>query len=147
MRKARSVWPIWIVAAALGGAGAGDAAAADLTVEVKGLRNAGGQVLIALHQSAAGFPSRWNRALAVKRLPASQSGVAARFEGVMPGRYAVIAVHDEDGDGLMTKTFIGLPVEGFGTSNNPDFFGPPRFSPAAFDVSGDAVISVRIVYL
>jgi hypothetical protein len=71
MRKARSMWPIWIVAAALGGAGAGDAVAADLTVEVKGLRNADSQVLVALHQSAAGFPSRWNRALAVKRMPAA----------------------------------------------------------------------------
>jgi uncharacterized protein (DUF2141 family) len=122
-----------------------EASAADLTVEVAGLRSAAGQVLIALHNSSASFPSRWARAAAVKRVPAV-SGVTVRFENVPPGRYAVIAVHDEDGDGEMTKTLIGLPVEGFGTSNNPSFFGPPRFSSSAFDLTGDAAISIRIVY-
>lgn len=145
MRTSRSVWQAWVLAAALSAVGGKDAAAADLTVQIVGLRNATGQILVGLHNSSASFPSRWTRAIAVKRVPAA-AGAAVRFENVAPGRYAVIAVHDEDGDGDMTKTFIGLPVEGFGTSNNPGFFGPPRFSPATFDLTGDAAISIRIAY-
>lgn len=125
--------------------GATGARAADLNVAVSGLRNQNGQVLIALHDNSASFPNKWTRALAVKRVP-SQQGAAVTFENVAPGRYAVIAVHDEDGNGEMTKTLIGLPVEGFGASNNPSFFGPPRFGSAVFDLREDASLSVRIVY-
>lgn len=144
MRTSRSIGPLWLLAVALA-TGSRNASAADLTVEVAGLRNAAGQILVGLHNSPASFPSRWSRAVAVKRTPAG-AGAAVRFENVPPGRYAIIAVHDEDGDGEMSKTFIGLPLEGFGTSNNPDFYGPPRFSAAVFDVTGDAAVSIRIVY-
>lgn len=133
----------FLLAAAL--PGATGALAAELTVAVSGLRNQNGQALIALHDNSANFPNKWERALAVKRLPA-RDGAAATFENVAPGRYAVIVVHDEDGNGEMTKTFVGLPVEGFGTSNNPSFFGPPRFGPAVFDLLEDTSLSVRIVY-
>ena len=119
------------------------ASADDLTVRLTGLRNETGQMLVGLHSSAGSFPSRWQRAFAVRRVPV---GSPVTFEGIPAGRYAVIAVHDEDGDGAMTKTFIGLPVEGFGTSNNPTFFGPPRFGPAVFDLRGSSTIDVRIVY-
>ena len=133
-----------LFASAIASAGwVGRAAADDLTVRVTGLRNDSGVVLIGLHGSAAGFPNRWEQALAVQRVP---PGRMVTFEGVPPGRYAVIAVHDEDGDGVMTKTFLGLPVEGFGTSNNPTFFGPPRFGPAVFELRGSSAIDVKIVY-
>jgi uncharacterized protein (DUF2141 family) len=46
----------------------------------------------------------------------------------------------------MTKTFIGLPMEGFGSSNNPAVFGPPRFPAAAFDLRDSAEITIRLVY-
>lgn len=132
-----------LLAAAL--PGATGALAAELTVAVSGLRNQNGQALIALHGDSASFPNKWKRALAVKRVPA-RDGAVATFENVAPGRYAVIVVHDEDGNGEMTKTFIGLPVEGFGTSNNPSFFGPPRFGPAVFDLREDGALSIRVVY-
>jgi uncharacterized protein (DUF2141 family) len=119
--------------------------AADLIVAVSGLRNQNGQVLIALHDTNASFPNKWSLAVAVKRV-AAQDGAGVRFENLVPGRYALIAVHDEDGNGEMTKTFIGLPVEGFGTSNNPSFFGPPRFGAAVFELRDSVSLSVRIVY-
>ena len=46
----------------------------------------------------------------------------------------------------MTKTWLGLPTEGFGTSNNPTFYGPPRYGSARFEVTGDATLVIRIVY-
>lgn len=143
MRVSR-LWPA-IGCSAVAMLGATGALAADLTVAVSGLRNQKGQVLIALHDDSASFPNKWKRALAVKRVPA-RDGADATFENVAPGRYAVIAVHDEDGNGEMTKTLIGLPVEGFGASNNPSFFGPPRFGSAVFDLREDASLSVRMVY-
>jgi uncharacterized protein (DUF2141 family) len=126
---------------------ASQAVAADLSVEVEGLAGSAGQVLVALHSSSDSFPSGWSEAVAVERAPASRPVVVVRFRNVPPGRYAVMAVHDADGNGRMTKTWVGLPLEGFGASNNPGAFGPPRFREAAFDFTGDRTLVIRLVYL
>lgn len=135
-----------LFAAAIVVYGVAPAAAADITVQVTGLRNQAGGVIVALHDSVRSFPSRWEGALSVRRATAGPGPIAITFENVPDGRYAVIAVHDEDGDGKMSKSFIGLPQEGFGTSNNPSFFGPPRFSSAVVDIRGSTTIRIQMVY-
>ena len=126
--------------------GASGALADTIEVRVEGLRSSQGQILIALHDTPSSFPSRWSAALATQRLPAGQRPLVVTFRGVAPGSYALIAVHDEDGDGQMTKSPIGFPREGFGTSNNPSFLGPPRFRPALFAHQGPARLTLRMVY-
>jgi uncharacterized protein (DUF2141 family) len=145
MKNVRRVWTLCTLAAAISLTGATAVRAGDVTVQVSGLRNQVGQIVVALHNSPESFPSRWAKALVVRRTVAS-AGAAVTFENVPPGRYAIIALHDEDGDGEMTKSFVGLPVEGFGTSNNPRFFGPPRYASAAIDLRESVMIPIRIVY-
>lgn len=120
--------------------------AADLTITVERVRSASGAVMVAVHGDPARFPSDWNGAVARARIAASPGSVRVVLPGLPPGRYAVIAVHDEDDNGEMSKGAFGLPREGFGTSNNPGFVGPPRFGPALITVTGDASISIRLVY-
>ncbi len=122
------------------------ARAADLTITVERLRSASGAVLVAVHADPARFPSNWSGAVAMARIAAVSGSVRVVLSGLAPGRYAVIAVHDEDDNGEMSKGAFGLPREGFGTSNNPVFVGPPRFGPALITVTGDASISIRLVY-
>jgi uncharacterized protein (DUF2141 family) len=84
--------------------------------------------------------------VSIQRLPAAQRPLVVTFRGVVPGSYALIAVHEEDGDGEMTKSPSGFPREGFGTSNNPSFLGPSRFRPALFAHQGLARLTLRMVY-
>ena len=42
-----------------------------------------------------------------------------------PGIYAATAYHDENGNGKFDKNRVGLPIEGFGMSNNPTTFLTP----------------------
>lgn len=122
------------------------AVANTIDVTVDGVRSARGQILIALHNTPSSFPSRWSGAVATLRVPAGPRPVVATFRNVPPGDYALVAVHDEDGDGQMTKSLIGFPQEGFGTSNNPGFLGPPRFRAARFTLDSPARIAIRMVY-
>ena len=119
------------------------ARAADLTITLERLRSSSGAALVAVHGDPARFPSDWNGAVARARVAAAPGSVRVVLRGLSPGRYAVIAVHD---NGEMSKSAFGLPREGFGTSNNPGFLGPPRFGPALVAVTGDASISIRVVY-
>jgi uncharacterized protein (DUF2141 family) len=116
-----------------------------LSVAVDGVRTAKGQVLIAVHDKAQGFPSRWQDAVKTARVPAKAGSVSTTFRDLRKGRYAVIVLHDEDGNGVMTMDG-GRPIEGFGTSNNPGFIGPPVFDPAAFELSGTESVRIQLRY-
>lgn len=107
--------------------------AADLTVKVSGVRDAAGQVKLMLFDRAEGFRKE-DKARAVLTKPAAPGQVEARFGELPPGKYAVIAYHDDNGDGQLNLRFGMFPKEGYGLSNNPKLSGPPRFADAAFDL-------------
>src|SRR3546814_5617415 len=56
------------------------------------------------------------------------------FKDLPPGRYAVLAYHDENGNGELDRRFGMIPTEGYGLSNNPKVMGPPSFEDSAFEV-------------
>lgn len=116
-----------------------------ITVNVVGTRSAEGSVLAALYDSRKSSLSDWRDAVAVRRTQAGDTAPIT-FQNVDAGTYAVVIVHDEDNDGQMDTNFIGLPVEGFGASNNPVFLGPPRFQSARFQVRGDKEVDVQVKY-
>jgi uncharacterized protein (DUF2141 family) len=66
-----------------------------------------------------------------------------------PGRYGISIYHDANTNRRLDQNFLGLPVEGFGFSNNPaTLVGPPSFNSAAFQVvKGDTAIPIRMRYL
>lgn len=116
-------------------------------VEVKGLRNARGQVLVSVFASAEGFPGNPAKAMKTYRLkPAGRKAVVV-IAGLAPGNYAIAILHDENNDAKMNTNVIGWPKEGFGFSNNAmGSFGPPGFSRARISYNGgqlQAAISTR----
>lgn len=54
------------------------------------------------------------------------------------GTYAISVFHDKNEDGKL-NTFLGIPTENYGASNNaPSKFGPPKWKDAKFEVrNGD----------
>ena len=62
-----------------------------------------------------------------------------------PGIYAATAYHDENDNGKFDKNRAGLPVEGFGVSNNPTTLLPTSHDQAAFAVShGRTRVNIEI---
>lgn len=63
----------------------------------------------------------------------------ATFTGLEPGKYAIRAFHDLNGNSTLDTNALGLPSEPFAFSNNaPANFGPAKFDAAAFDVTAGA---------
>lgn len=90
----------------------------DLQVQLSGLRNAKGVVHLCLTSSARRFlHCKEDRSAIARTIPAGQ---AARLDlgPVKPGTYALLIVHDENGNGKLDM-MMGIPREGFGFSNNP----------------------------
>lgn len=112
---------------------AGPAAAQDLTLRLSS-RVEGGTFAVAVYRDAGSF-RRGEGAIMTRTVPRTGPVVSLTFRGLAPGRYAVAAFHDTDGNGDLTLWPIGLPREAYGFSNDArGRFGPPPFDEAAFDL-------------
>lgn len=118
-----------------------------LSVEVTQLRNDEGRVAVALFDSADDFPKQ-ERAFAGKVTSIRDRRAVVRFEGLRPGIYAVAVLHDENANSKMDFNFVGIPLEGYGFSNDASApFGPPSFEDAAFRLKArPSALPVRIRY-
>ena len=127
---------------------AADSHAAELAVEIKGLRSDGGEVRVGLFDDPAAFATDAGK---IGELILKPSGGVARgtFPDLAPGAYALASYHDENGNRSFDQGFLGWPLEGFAFSNDAavSFFGPPPFGRAAIIVpAGGAAVAIRMVY-
>ncbi|NIJ23389.1 DUF2141 domain-containing protein [Sphingomonas japonica] len=113
----------------------GAAPTADLTIAIEQLRTDRGELGICVTADPASFPDCKDDARAIWRWTKA-SAPALTVAGLAHGHYAISVIHDENGNRKL-DTFVGIPREGFGFSNNPKIgFGPPKFAAARFSVDG-----------
>jgi uncharacterized protein (DUF2141 family) len=112
----------------------GTAAAAELDVVVHPVAHDKGAVKVVLYASPETFRKE-DKALLVRSQPARLGEMTFKFDHLTPGRYAIVAYHDENGNGQMDRFLGMIPTEGWGLSNNPEVSGPPQFEPSAFTVA------------
>ena len=106
---------------------AGNSNAADLIVNIFGLRNDKGDVHIALYDNPKVFPSSDYMLREVKRRITNRK-IEYRFTNLPSGYYALATYHDENGNDSFDTNFLGLPTEGYAFSNDAQaYLGPPSF--------------------
>lgn len=127
--------------------GVGTTWAAELTVEVSGLRSGDGKVHVALFDRPETFPKK-KELLVDAVVPAKPGGVRIVFRNLMPGTYAAATYHDENGNGAFDQGFLGVPLEGYAFSNGAmGFLSAPGFEDAAIPVDqSGAEIVIRLGY-
>ena len=109
------------------------ATAADLTLDLS-TRTSGGMLAVAVYRDADAF-RRGEGPVASRMVARTGAVTSVVITGLPPGRYAVAAFHDTDGNGDLTLWPIGLPREAYGFSRNVrGRFGPPAFASAAFEL-------------
>ena len=131
--------------AALAGLVAVPAAAADLVIEVTGIRSDAGRVFVAVHTPREGDKYPYAGGMFAGLQHRAREG-AVRFvlRDVPAGRYAVNAFHDENDNGSLDSNVLGIPKEGYAFANDPATnFGPPGFEEAAVSV-GDAPVTAAM---
>lgn len=120
------------------------AEAASLTVSLDGAKPAGGPLTVLLFDRADGFPKE-TRAAQRHVLPKGEARL--ELDGLKPGQYAVMAYHDEDGNGELNRFLGMIPKEGWGLSNNPAVSGKPDFKDAAVTVpENGTALTIRLKY-
>jgi len=102
-----------------------------ITVTIDNVKNDTGKVLMSLHSSETFMKGN---GLIDAETEIKDGIVTVTFENVEPGEYAIMALHDENGNQRMDFRENGMPLESYGTSNNVMSFGPPNYDDAKFNV-------------
>jgi uncharacterized protein (DUF2141 family) len=118
--------------------------AGDLTVKLHGIRTQTGVVKVAVVDSQ----EAWDGKVA----PVQTDGVPAQaeeanftFKDLKPGSYAVLITHDENDNGKLDTNVMGMPLEGYGFSNNPQVMRKPTWAEARFEVgAADSAINIDL---
>jgi uncharacterized protein (DUF2141 family) len=108
----------------------------NLTVTVNNVKSDKGLVSVCVFNQANGFPEKTNLAIKCVSVNAAKGTMQVKIDGIMPGKYAISAHHDENKDGKLNTNFIGMPKEAAGASNGAKGkMGPPKFENAVLVIN------------
>lgn len=107
---------------------------ASLTLSFSGIDTPAGAIMAGVYDTESAFAD--GDPVTGARIAVSGADATATITGLKPGRYAIKAYHDIDGDGRMNTNPFGIPTEPYAASNNAPFkMGPPAWSDAVFEVT------------
>lgn len=111
-----------------------------LTIEINGLKNNEGQVLLELNNEKGEKISG-----AFQNIMYGKSIIV--FKNQKPGKYAFKYFHDKNKNEKLDTNWLGIPKEGFGFSNNAEgTFGPPAFEKTIFEVKENTTLKCSPKY-
>ncbi|HKL33302.1 MAG TPA: DUF2141 domain-containing protein [Tangfeifania sp.] len=118
--------------------------------EIDNLRNDNGNVIVSVYKDAKSFDEgipEFRKTINKKENMENGSFKAQVL--LPPGVYGLVFLDDENNDGAMNNSFIGVPKEGFGFSN---FYLPgfkkPKFSDFSFTLTENTeTMQVKLRYL
>lgn len=115
-----------------------------VAVTFTGIQTPSGAIMAGVYDSESAFAG--GAPLKGVRIEVTGGEAVALVTGLAPGRYAIKAFHDVDGDGRMGTNPFGIPTEPYAASNNArGNMGPPAWSDAAFDVAaGETAQTIAI---
>jgi len=120
------------------------AESATITANVGPLRAAKGSVACRLYTSPKGFP-RTTEGTTTERVKVTGARATCTFANLKPGTYAVMVHHDENDNRKFDRNLLGLPLEGYGASNNhTPALSAPSWEDSKFSVERGATRSLTI---
>ncbi|WP_339812991.1 DUF2141 domain-containing protein [uncultured Imperialibacter sp.] len=103
-------------------------------ITVTGLRNDNGEVRLYLFRNSDGFPEELEKSAIATTSKITNNKATVSLPASF-GTYAITFMHDENLDGEMQYSWLGMPSEGFGFSNNPKVrMRAPNFEECSFVV-------------
>lgn len=120
-----------------GGTVEADTENVSIKVTVPNISQPDGVVLFALYDSNEKFMNR--ETLASKSSTIENGAAMVTFENIAPGTYAIVCLHDRNGNQRMDFNSEGMPAEDYGISNNVFLMGPPNFEDAKFTVENKSL--------
>jgi len=120
--------------------------AIDISVEVIDIDNRGGNLYIGLYDKKDDFKDI-SKTYKNRVVNINSSSIKIVFKNIPKGVYAISVFHDENENGKLDKNFLGMPIEGYGFSNNirPILRGA-SFGESKFELDSNKKIIIEMGY-
>lgn len=105
-----------------------------ITVTIENVLSSEGQIIAGLHTEDTFMKGE---GIASQLKNASKGEMTLMFNDVTPGTYAIMLLHDTNGNNRMDFEANGMPKESYTNSGNIEMYGPPTFAGAKFEVSDE----------
>lgn len=124
---------------------------ARLEIEITNIRSEQGHILLSFYSDESQYPRDAAPGYKDIRIPKdelSNGTLKYVLEVTEPGSYVIAILDDENDSGDMDYNKVGLPLEGFGFSNNiKPFLSAPPYRKCLFDLKeGLNKISITVRY-
>ncbi|KIM12836.1 MAG: hypothetical protein KU37_00105 [Sulfuricurvum sp. PC08-66] len=134
----RKVLP-WVIVSMLG--------AGEIEITIEGVKNANGELSIGLYDEAKAFAKPNAKVVKGVFVKASQGTMVVKLVNIPDGVYAVSLFHDQNSNQKLDTNFLGMPIEGYGFSNNVyPMFRSASFEEARFELMGTKEMSISVHY-
>lgn len=120
-----------------------------LRIEISGLDKVAGEIYISVYDN----DDAWLGGETVITVPvdidsARQGAVVVAEVLLAPGEYAASIYYDENGNGELDRSFVGIPKEPVALSNNAKpGFGPPKFEDSLFTLTTEGATQLIAIKL
>jgi len=112
-----------------------------LTIEIGGLQNNDGQVLLEFSNE------KGEKIKGIAQKIVDNQCIMV-VDSLKPGKYAFKYFHDMNRNGKLDVKWMGIPKEGYGFSNNAKgSFGPPSLEKTIFSVMEHTIVKCTPTYL
>jgi len=116
-----------------------------LSVKVDNIQSDDGYLYVSLYSNDQGFPIDISKADKTLKVKAKKGFVVVQFKEIETGNYAISVYHDVNSSGKLETSFVGIPKEPIGVSNNAKgFMGPPSFKDCNFSISSTNTIKINL---
>jgi uncharacterized protein (DUF2141 family) len=147
------LWALLAIAGALAAGPANPAwaapatgrATADLTIRVENVLPSGGMIRLGLYDEAR-YPDDNSKPVESADVPAVPGETVVTLHGIAPGIYAIQTFQDVNSNNKMDTSWVGLPLEPFGFSQDATpFLSKPAFGDVKFTLAAGE--NVQVIHL
>ncbi|MCV2367154.1 DUF2141 domain-containing protein [Roseateles oligotrophus] len=124
---------------------AAPARAVEMEVEVGGLTQTEGRVMVGVFTDAGSWLKKAITGGSAEAIQQKDGKLLIKLQDLPEGSLALSVFHDVNGNGKLDSNAMGMPKEPYGFSNNAaGSFGPPKFEKAVFEVKPGSRIAVQL---
>lgn len=118
---------------------------AKLYLEVKGIEEVEGKIMVAVYQNSENFP-KTDKSFKKYSFPVKSKVMTVELDGLLENETFAIAIyHDENDNDKLDENMFGMPTEKYGFSNNArETFSAPSFESAKVLVKNSKKTSIKI---
>lgn len=115
-----------------------------LTLKVIGIKEIKGELVIGIYNNQKDWLKK-GKEFFKKKVKVTSMEETIVFNDIPAGEYAISMYHDENMDGKVNRSLLGIPQEGYGFSNEAKaIIKAPGFKKASFTISGDTKETIKL---